>query len=206
MIDGLAVAAANGAMSTHLTEDLEKQGLRVAREIAGEDAVEQVEVVPGVDADWYEEISPELMNGLKEEIEINSRVFQYIGQFIFAFSQLEYSIKVRLAVALRLTEEQLDVVISPYDFAMLCTVTQNILIQIKPSKDGELQKLFNKCRKLNEERVKVAHGLWTPGPNGPMARHVSRAKLKHEYHFEHPEKLATLAENAKVLMAEVFDS
>ena len=46
-----------------------------------------------------------------------------IGEFVFRFSQLEFTIKARLSNALNLPPELFDIITSPYDFAMLCTVT-----------------------------------------------------------------------------------
>lgn len=47
-----------------------------------------------------------------------------IGAFIFAFSQLEFTIRVRLARVLGLKESMADIVTGPYDFAMLCVVSR----------------------------------------------------------------------------------
>jgi hypothetical protein len=40
-----------------------------------------------------------------------------IGHFIYWFSQLEFTIKARLAGALDLPEDLFDIIIGPYDFA-----------------------------------------------------------------------------------------
>jgi hypothetical protein len=58
-----------------------------------------------------------------EETELH----QAIGEFIFWFSQLEFTIKARLAGALKLEDALFDFVIGPYDFAMLCKVTEQTL-------------------------------------------------------------------------------
>lgn len=48
--------------------------------------------------------------------------FRMIGEFLFEFSQLEFSIRFVLGHHLGLAEEYFDIVVGPYDFAMLCCV------------------------------------------------------------------------------------
>jgi hypothetical protein len=49
-----------------------------------------------------------------------------IGAFIFQFSQLEFTVRVMVNGILNLTEEPFDIVTSPYDFSMLCGVTESL--------------------------------------------------------------------------------
>ena len=86
-----------------------------------------------------------------------------IGEFVFWFSQLEFTIRARLAAALSLPDSQFDIVISPYDFAMLCTVSEKLLSQQFPEKAVDIEKVFKRCRAINDERVGIAHGTWTHG-------------------------------------------
>jgi hypothetical protein len=142
---------------------------------------------------------------VREEEEIKAKGFQLIGEFIFWFSQLEFTIKDRLASALRLPDKYFGAVTTPYDFAVLCTVTQTVLLSnYPPEKKQEIDKVFNDCRKLNEERVRIAHGLWTHAKSGLVARHASRSKLKAEYFYEDPKALSKLTTEAKRLMLEVM--
>src|SRR5262249_50500786 len=88
---------------------------------------------------------------------------QAIGYFIFWFSQLEFTIKARLAGALQLDEDLFDIIIGPYDFAMLCTVTeQTLMLTASPEVKRAIKKYFDQCRALNQQaRIIVAHGSWT---------------------------------------------
>jgi hypothetical protein len=83
-----------------------------------------------------------------------------IGHFVYWFSQLEFTIKCGLANALDLAEDLFDIIIGPYDFAMLCTVTERTLMRgASKQEQVPIKKYFDGCRKLNQEaRVIVAHG------------------------------------------------
>jgi hypothetical protein len=145
---------------------------------------------------------PVEVNSMKEAFEImqSEEFFRAIGEFIFRFSQLEYLIKSALASYLKLRDDQFDVVVGPYDFAMLCTVAEKtIKLDFDTEYHPALKSFFNKCRKLNQEvRVVVAHGAWsTEG-----ARYASRQSLEARMHFEQPDKLVKAVAEAKKLMEE----
>jgi len=142
------------------------------------------------------------VKNMQEAFEImqSEEFFRAIGEFMFRFSQLEYLIKSTLASYLKLRDDQFDVVVGPYDFAMLCTVAEKT---IKLDFDAEyhpaLKAFFNRCRKLNQEvRVVVAHGSWSTGG----ARYASRQSLEAKMHFEKPENLVRAAVEAVNLMDE----
>lgn len=86
-----------------------------------------------------------------------------IGEFVFRFSQLEFSIKARLSNALDLRPGLFDIITSPYDFAVLCTVTAETLKAMPGLADANkkaIDRYFNDCKSFNSQhRVVVAHGL-----------------------------------------------
>jgi hypothetical protein len=69
------------------------------------------------------------VKNMQEAFEImqSEEFFRAIGEFMFRFSQLEYLIKSTLASYLKLRDDQFDVVVGPYDFAMLCTVAEKTI-------------------------------------------------------------------------------
>jgi hypothetical protein len=140
---------------------------------------------------------------LRREAKIRVDLYLDIGRFTHQFSQLEFTIRALLASALKLTDGQFDVVTAPYDFKTLCTVASKIL-QLRHSSDKNAQqvieKLFNKCAALNDDRVRMAHGTWSIGPSSASARHVSRQKLEAGYYFENPGDVAKKADIAQDLM------
>lgn len=134
-----------------------------------------------------------------------------IGEFIFEFSQLEFTIRVALARTLNpyWDDETFDAVTSPYDFRMLCGVTRAVLEgearKLATQEDQEIRKneiecIFNACLAMNDERVRIAHGTWTIDGG---ARHVARGSLRANFHFEKPEKIVEKTLAVKKLMASV---
>jgi hypothetical protein len=144
------------------------------------------------------------MEALRQEAARKAQTFEAIGAFIFQFSQLEFTIRVMLSARLKLEEKQFDIVTAPYDFRMLCTVTREILVQQYPDQKSDIQNLFNRCLKLNDDRVRVAHGLWSDDGRAIIARHVTRSSLKAEHFFENPAAIAKLTDTAQSLMAEIL--
>jgi hypothetical protein len=72
-----------------------------------------------------------------QEFEPTTRDFISIGKFIVTFSHIELLIRYLLADHLKITnQDHLNAVIGPYDFAMLCTITTNILREELPEKKG----------------------------------------------------------------------
>src|SRR5262245_4004216 len=117
-------------------------------------------------------LSQRQIAALREEGRNLRRSFEAIGEFVFQFSQLEFTIKARLGAALALPDDLFDVVTAPYDFAVLCTVTSRVLEKEFPSAKAKITQTFNECRALNDQRVRVAHALWAFGPSGLVAKHV----------------------------------
>ena len=145
---------------------------------------------------------PIAVKNLQEAIEVlqSEEFFRAIGEFIFRFSQLEYLLKSTLASYLKLRDDQFDVVVGLYDFALLLTVAEKtIKLDFDAQYHPALKSFFNKCRKLNQEvRLVVAHGSWTTGG----ARYASRQSLEAKMHFEKPENIVKAAAEAVDLMDE----
>jgi len=84
-----------------------------------------------------------------------------------------------------------------HDFSLLCTVAQRVFATCL-SKDSllKLEALISRLRKLNEERVRIVHGLWVVTIEGGKLHHVSRNKLHEQMHFDEPrgEAIARLAD------------
>lgn len=138
--------------------------------------------------------------------EDRARLHQELGQFIFEFSHLEFSIRSTLACALKLDDELIDTVTSPYDFRVLCAVTENVVAFKAKASDADRRKihrLFAACLKLNEKRVHVAHGLWDIDGQGSRTRHVSRTDLKAKTLFDEPGSLKRAIGEINVLHHEI---
>jgi hypothetical protein len=138
--------------------------------------------------------------------ELGDDIYQAIGQFIYAFSQLELAIRLRLADALALKEDLVEVVVGPYDIATLCNVTREVLLRTRTDLDsGKIVRLFNRCHALNQKaRIVVAHGTWFPEGGG--ATHFSRNSFKSTSHFEDSGDLHKQVVEAQHLMWHVAAS
>ena len=146
------------------------------------------------------------MSGRSRPEEVRkSQTFEAIGAFVFQFSQLEFTIKHALSRALNLSDEQSDAVTTPYDFAILCAVTRTILTQKSLGQKAQIKALFDECRGLNDDRVRVAHGTWIDDGTTLAARHVSRNSLSAEHYFADTDELRRLTEKARRLMADLLD-
>src|ERR1039458_720679 len=59
---------------------------------------------------------------------------QAIGEFLFEFSQLEFTIRAVLAGRIKLAADYFDIVTAPYDFVALCNVTRAIACKQHPDR------------------------------------------------------------------------
>jgi hypothetical protein len=141
---------------------------------------------------------------IKASNALRDRQFQAIGNFLFQFSQLEFSVRAVLTGRLGLTGDYFDAVTAPYDFRMLCTVTSKVSVIKYPAQKSNIEKLFKECLKLNDSRVIVAHGLWTDDLDGLSARTVSRTSLQAQSHSFKSDELQRLADKAQELMQRVL--
>ena len=96
-----------------------------------------------------------------------------------------------------------------HDFALTCTIAQTILLEsVAPEKLEKFKTFISDCRTLNDNRVRVAHGLWVIANEEGVLQHVSRKKLQSfSLHFKEPTVLAGLADKAALLrfeLAQIF--
>lgn len=132
--------------------------------------------------------------------------YRLVGEFFHVFSELEFSLRFFLAQALKIPGDYFDIVTAPYDTNALCNVVK-ALAKKKPvrSEDGDaLAQVVSKFQKLNEDRVRIAHGTWTEDSNGLTSRHVSRTSLEPVWHYGTSGALVALVNQARHLQAELL--
>jgi hypothetical protein len=101
-----------------------------------------------------------------------------IGRFIYEFSQLEHTLRVFTGTEAGIEEEHFNAVMT-HDFSLLCTVAQEVIGKgFTEDKRRRLADIIKEFRKLNDIRVRVAHGLWVPFQGGGTVHHLSRSTLK----------------------------
>jgi hypothetical protein len=132
-------------------------------------------------------------------------LYLYIGRFIAEFSELEFTLRSKIATAIHLSQEDTDVILT-HDFAMLCTIAQKILTRGKDKEQvAKIKSVIVRCRALNDARVRIAHGYWRVGH--PMAKliHSSRQKLEPVAHFRDVDEIVALVDEAGQLGLLFFD-
>ena len=92
------------------------------------------------------------------EEELETKVYASIGRFIFWFSKLEGFLKAHIVGLLDLDNDVFDAVVSPYDFVTMCAVLEKLILARKLAQAETVSKYFGKCKSINTERVRVAHG------------------------------------------------
>jgi hypothetical protein len=127
--------------------------------------------------------------------ERRQELYLAIGRFVCEFSQLEFAMRFFLSEFLGLSEGDFDTVTSPYDFRVLCVVVKDVFSKKLPkSNAARLGKIISDCLALNNQRVKIVHGLWV-AHEGKL-RHVPRQKLVAEVEFGMVEQVKDLADTA----------
>jgi len=127
-----------------------------------------------------------------------------IGKFMCEFSQLEFTIRHVLHERLRLEEKLFDIVIGPYDFKMLCAVTQKVSCLKYPDRKEAITKLFKEIYALNDKRVHLAHATLTDAPEGFSLRVFNRQKLDSSFVDYTIEDLRSFGDKAQSLMQRVM--
>jgi hypothetical protein len=137
---------------------------------------------------------------------VSERTYRAIGRFIFEFSQAEYSIRHYLAEEIGLDDKFFSAVVGSYDVAMLCKVALAVFnatgegeekrgtLPPRPDYLGDyvpdamtipegdrrrrIKDLIKDFLQLNDNRIRVVHGLWVPFKEGGTVHHVPRSSLK----------------------------
>ncbi|WP_036007613.1 hypothetical protein [Bradyrhizobium yuanmingense] len=144
----------------------------------------------------------------ERELLVAEKTYRAIGYFIFEFSQTEYTIRHYVGRELKIEEKHFAAVMQSYDVALLCAVAKRVFEANFDKERYEVaERLLNRFYKINEQRVRVAHGLWMPHFNGGTLHHVSRAQLKPQGYIEQTtllEKLGAEAQEIKFGFFELF--
>ncbi|HVR58989.1 MAG TPA: hypothetical protein VMT72_19435 [Pseudolabrys sp.] len=124
--------------------------------------------------------------------------YKAIGRFIFEFSQLEAGMKYHIAEQCGIKDEHYNVLMV-YDFALLCTIAEKVLVRMGDSNGKILKNIISECRRMNDVRVRVAHGLWVPFMQGGTVSHVSRQNLTPRLSSDQTQELERCASQTNAL-------
>ena len=132
------------------------------------------------------------------------KTYRAIGRFMFEFSQVEYTIRHYLAEEIGLNEKHFAAVVESYDVGVLCGIAIEVFTKARAGKNAaRIKKLIERFRGLNDDRKRVAHGLWVPFKEGGTVHYVSRNSLKPSRLANQAEALEKRAGEACALRAEL---
>ena len=151
-----------------------------------------------------EELNAQMREGFREWAAKMRAGYVDLGEFVVEFSQLEFTIRAALGSALKLPSDLVNIVLSLHDFTSLCKVWQLVMTHQQSEREKEIEEIFSACMKVNSERVRVAHGLWSFGPKTLEAIHVSRNSLKVETYFAEPGQLRALSKECQRLLQAIL--
>jgi hypothetical protein len=124
------------------------------------------------------------------------RFFSAIGRFIFEFSQLEYSFRYYIAETINLKDDYFNAIMT-HDFSRLCDIAGTVLVPVvDETQSNRLKKLISKCKALNDDRVRIVHGLWFVSSKEGRLICASRGQIQAKVYFEKHTEVATLADGS----------
>jgi hypothetical protein len=131
------------------------------------------------------------------------KTYRAIGRFIFEFSQVEHTIRHYVGESIGLNGKYFSDIVESYDIAMLCNIAESVFEKsLHKNMVAKLKPLISNFRALNDNRVRVAHGLWMPFLDGGTVHHTSR-RLKREVKPNQAAFLEKLADEACYIRAEM---
>jgi hypothetical protein len=126
------------------------------------------------------------------DAEATERTYRAIGRFMFEFSQMEYAIRELLGEEIGLQEQSSSLAMESY-VAKLIDIAIEEFRKSRGDDATSIWRLLNRFRDMNDERNRVAHGLWVPFKDGGTVHYTSRKKptpARLTDQAEHLEKLS----------------
>lgn len=146
----------------------------------------------------------DLKKSFKEWTEKVQSGYAELGEFMVEFSQLEFSIRVAIGRHLKIPSDLINPILSEYQFVPLCRVWKLLENKFNPEKSEVTKKICGELLALNEQRVRIAHGLWTPGVEVLEALHIAKNSGRVGTYFSESGELKSLANECQRLMQEII--
>jgi hypothetical protein len=94
--------------------------------------------------------------------------------------------------------------VESYDVGVLCTVAIRVFTKTRSEENAaHIKTLIDAFVRLNDDRKRIAHGLWVPFMEGGTVHYVSRSSLKPSRSTNQAEALEKLADAACTLRAQL---
>ncbi len=127
-----------------------------------------------------------------------------LGEFMVEFSQLEFSIRAVIGGYLKIPNDLINPILSEYQFVPLCRVWKLLENKFNSEKIDVTKKICGELLALNEQRVRIAHGLWMPGVEALEALHVAKNSGRVGTYFSESGELKSLTRECQRLMQEIM--
>jgi hypothetical protein len=132
------------------------------------------------------------------------KTYRAVGRFMFEFSQVEYAIRHYLAEEIGLSEEYFVAVVESYEVGILCSVDMEVFAKSRSKESASrIKHHLNHFRGIDEERKRVAHGLWVPSQEGESVHYVSHSDPKPTLSTNQVDALEQLADETRALRSEL---
>lgn len=126
-----------------------------------------------------------------------------IGRFVHEFSNLELALKAHIAVFAHIEPKDAGQILN-HDFGMTCTIAESVISRrLEKNKTVVLKDLIKRCRRLNDDRVRIVHGLWNLRPNEGSLIHLSRQKLEYAKHYSDADDIQKLVDEAQCIFRDL---
>ena len=148
---------------------------------------------------------------LIEQEQTREKLYRAIGRFVYEFSRLEGEVKNCGQKLLGLSEDQFWGIMPAVDFAAACNLCRAALdrratiesntsaVDVKKSRD-----LFSEALRVNEDRIRVVHGIWLSTHDVTGSFHSSRNKFELLQYFATPDELERKADQIHKLTSQLF--
>lgn len=146
----------------------------------------------------------DLRESLVERSEKMQSGYAELGEFMVEFSQLEFSIRAVIGGYLKIPSDLVNPILSEYQFVSLCRVWKLLKNKFHPDTIEGAKKTLSELLALNEQRVRIAHGLWTPGVETLEASHIAKSSGRVNTYYSEPGELKSLTRECQRLMQEVI--
>lgn len=146
----------------------------------------------------------ELGDKVSEHSQMMHSGYAELGEFMVEFSQLEFSIRAVIGGYLKIPSDLVNPILSEYQFVSLCRVWKLLKNKFHPDTIEGTKKALSELLTLNEQRVRIAHGLWTPGVETLEASHIAKSSGRANTYYSEPGELKSLTRECQRLMQEVI--
>jgi hypothetical protein len=127
--------------------------------------------------------------------------YKLIGEFIVKFSQLEALLRFAIGIESRVQSDMREAFMMMLDFALLVSVLRTYYekkLHADPVLCKRMMAALSQCLAVNDERVRVAHGMWIlDDVRTAQLLHLRRGTLSSKAHYGDVAKIGAIIAGAE---------